>query len=381
MKFIQKIFDLGTKTQSEYYKLYCEHNNYSEVARIVGRDVSTVRDSVLKLLEKASLKNIDHETGESVGVPEGFLAKKISTCFNKDGEQILQWVQSTPEHGSVEDHIKTAVKVLSEDCRGKLEQTDFNGASDDDSLVVYPLTDVHVGMLSWDRETGENQDLKIIREKVINSYRKLIDGSAKACVLANLGDYFHANNDKKMTEHSGNHLDVDGRSMKVFEIGIDILKHLISMALEKHESVKLVMLKGNHDDMLSIALRYVIAEYAHFNERLEILDGVTFSKFVFGNTLLAFHHGHSCKMNRIASVIATDCREEWGKTEYTNIMMGHIHHESVFEEGNCKVESFRAPCAKDSWHFESGYRGRRSVYAIYFDREDGECGRKVISVK
>ena len=72
-------------------------------------------------------------------------------------------------------------------------------------------------MLAWADEVGENFDLKIVERELCECLAQLVARSpaTEEAIITNLGDFWHAQDDRQLTPGSGNKLDVDGRSGKV----------------------------------------------------------------------------------------------------------------------------------------------------------------------
>src|SRR6185437_3939467 len=100
------------------------------------------------------------------------------------------------------------------------------GTTDTDRLVAYPLGDPHIGMLAWAAEVGESFDLHIAERELCECMKQLVarSPSASEAIIVNLGDFWHAQDDTQRTPTSGNKLDVDGRSGKVGQVGVRILR-------------------------------------------------------------------------------------------------------------------------------------------------------------
>ncbi len=152
------------------------------------------------------------------------------------------------------------IEMLSE-YRGKSEFIPMPAVVFNDALVtVYPTSDLHIGMLSWGRETGTNWDMKIARETILGSMADLVGGAprSKTAILLDLGDYTHNNSQTNATPASGHQLDVDGRFPKIGKEAMRLRVDLIELALQKHEQVIYRGLPGNHDPdvapMISIAM-------------------------------------------------------------------------------------------------------------------------------
>jgi hypothetical protein len=249
---------------------------------------------------------------------------------------------------------------------------------DADLATLYPLADLHVGLLSWQKETGFNYDLKIGRKTIETAMAKLIavTPSSKQAVVLGLGDLLHADNYAGMTAQSKNILDVDGRWPRVLKTATEIVITTIDLALQKHEQVLVCILPGNHDEQSAIAVGLAVSMYYRNNPRVTVDDGVgRFWWWQFGKVFLGATHGDGAKMKDLPSIMARDNPEAWGKTRFRHIYTGHIHQQSGIELGGATVESLQAPCARDAWHTKMGYGAGRSVQAITYHKDRGKILR------
>lgn len=309
------------------------------------------------------------------------LVKGTSTLYDNEGNQVLQWVK-TGNDLSVED-ITAAVKAAFDDYKGHAKPIPAPKNIDADLMSVYPIADQHHGLLSWGKETGENYDLEIGSKRLRDCAAKLIAQSpaSKRALILNLGDWTHQDDNKNMTPRSGNILDVDGRYFKVLTTGVQLMMDVIELALQKHQNVLVRNLPGNHDPHAAIALTVALASFYAKNPRVTIdTDPSDLFFYRFGATLIGANHGHKMRADRMAMSMATIRRKEWGETKYHWFLFGHIHHETVKEIGDCRVESFQTLAAKDAHAASSGYNSGQSLSSITIHIEDGEIGRHRINV-
>jgi hypothetical protein len=250
--------------------------------------------------------------------------------------------------------------------------------SDTDLATLYPLADLHVGLLSWQKETGFNYDLKIGKKTIEGAMSRLfaVTPSSKQAVVLGLGDLLHADNYAGMTAQSKNILDVDGRWPRVLSTATQLVIYTIDLALQKHESVLVRILPGNHDEQSAIAVTLGVSCYYHNNPRVTVDDDAgRFWWWQFGKVLLGATHGDKAKPAQLPLVMAQRNPEAWGKTKFRHIFTGHIHQDSAKEILGVKVESLQAPCAPDAWHTNMGYGAGRSVQAITYHKERGKILR------
>jgi len=319
--------------------------------------------------------------GESSYHPpaEGFYVKGVSTLYNANGEVSAQWVKTSIEQ---EDRAKAIIAAL------KLELADIEpapalppalpNAHTDQFLTAYPIGDAHFGMYAWAEEAGEDFDLKIASDDLLAAATRLLYSSPKTkdCLIINVGDFFHADDGTARTPQHGNKLDVDSRHFKVLRTGIRVFVRMITLSLQRHDNVYVVIVPGNHDPHSSMALSLALEQRFCNEPRVKVVGHPSpFYYHEFGKNLIGVTHGDTVKPERLMELMATHQRAAWGRVEYCHWITGHVHHKRVFESSGGVVESFRTLAAKDAWHHMSGYNSGRDMCSIVYDKEHGEYER------
>jgi hypothetical protein len=321
------------------------------------------------------------ELGPEFEMPPGQVVKGVSALVDPDGRVVQQWIKTRAEDTT--PHLVEALKQIFEAYAGKAELIPAPEHCDADLCSVYPIADQHNGLLAWGRETGESYDLNIGAARLRNTAARLISQSpsSKVGIILNLGDWQHTDDQKNMTPRSGNILDVDSRYFKILTIGVQLMQDVVELGLQRHEHIILRNLPGNHDPHASVALTVALSAFFRNNPRVTVLaEPSEYFFHRFGQTLIGATHGHRMKADRMAMMMAVRCREDWGATKYHWFLFGHIHHETVKEVGDVRVESFQTLASNDAHHDASGYTAGRSLTSITLHREDGEIGRHRINI-
>ena len=312
----------------------------------------------------------------------GFSIKRVSTNYDGDGNIRQQWVSEDKDKEELIDQMKEAVAALIEPCKGLSLNVPAPIDTTKDLLTIYPIADIHLGQFSWADETGEDYDLKIC-EKILNdSMTELIRSTpdSETCLIANLGDFFHSDSLQNKTMLSGNILDVDSRWPKIVQVGTEVYRTIINLALQKHKKVIVKSAIGNHDAHASLWLAMAMRAYFANNERVEIELPVShFAYYTFGKNLIGITHG-GIKADRLPGIMACDQSVSWGNTEFRTFLTGHRHHKEIKEFPGVTVETFRAVASKDAWTHNSGYRAQRSLEAVVLHKTLGESGRRIVNI-
>jgi hypothetical protein len=206
--------------------------------------------------------------------------------------------------------------------------------------------------------------------------------SCEECLICNLGDFLHVDNQVYQTERSGNVLDVDGRYFKILNVGIKLMRYMIEYALIKHKHVTVINCPGNHDDLGSLWLSAALKNIYENEDCIEIISSCSRSQYYrYGNTLIGCTHGNGIQLKELPLTMATEKSQDWGSTKYRYFYTGHIHHDKVIDASGCRVESFRAICPKDAYANSKGYLSNRDMKCIIIDPSDGETERYIINIQ
>lgn len=332
-----------------------------------------------------SVDPLKDPTAHAHGAPEGFHLRGVSTLLDGAGQPVMQWVKTAKDAEQQRlDALLEAIKSLPDSFREAHEPTPAPEHCAEDLLCLYPIGDPHLGMHAWGEETGADYDLKIAARLHVEAIRKLVAlaPAAKQALIVSLGDFFHADNNLARTERSGNPLDTDSRFAKVLRVGVHTLKAMIDIALEKHESVRVIIEVGNHDSQASAMLALAIDAFYDSDPRVTVdTSPERFHWYRFGKNLIGTTHGDGPKPEQLPMIMAHDKAEDWGQTRHRRWLVGHIHQEKVREFPGCKVEWFRTLASRDAWSHGEGYRSDRDMRVDVLHREYGVVTRHIVGIE
>lgn len=320
------------------------------------------------------------ETG-SFPAPDGMYVRSVSTLVDgQTGTIKQQWVKADKLKSDQFDAIERAIKASLIDVVpvGTIEAP---GVTFDQLATLYTLTDSHVGMLAWKRETGEPWDLRIAEEVLVSAMFRLIDAApeSRVGILNNLGDFLHFDSLKAVTPEHGHLLDADSRYQKVVEVATRIIRRVIARMLEKHELVYVLMNEGNHDPASSVWLRTFFAAIFAENPRVTVeTSPLPYVIYEHGKTLLAFHHGHLAKPDQLPLLIAAKFSEAWGRTSKRYIHGGHRHHVHEKEFPGVKFIQHATLAAADAYAARGGWLSERQAVSMTYHMQYGEVARNTV---
>ena len=352
-------------------------------ARQIGKEVGIKPDSVVKMLHLARTKlrshGYDQSTGSEIVFGDPHFVKGRSAFYQIDpdsGERQLvrEWVKTDTQKQSQGEMLKEFVEGL------KSEIPKFTPAKletkkhDDDLMAAVVIGDAHIGSYVFGEETrGDDFDTDMAYQQILNAVTDLVSRSPSAGtgLLVNVGDFLHADNSHGTT-WSGTPLDIDTRRRRVLKVAAMTFRHSINEMLKKYPKVVVINARGNHDTDSSLAMSEIL-DTAYENEpRVEIMPTNGFYHYLeFGSWLIACHHGDKIRAPKLASIMARDLPEAWGRTTNRIWLVGHIHHKVMEEHDGCKVRSFGTLAPADSWHSSKGYSAERSMELLVFRRNGG----------
>lgn len=357
-----------------------------DFARATGKDETTARRWLQKYAvemglaadeQKAALHGMAPEADMVHPVPAPFVVKGVSTYYDKEGQRAGQWVKTQLDQDKVEEIQRAAFEAMAAELpRVRPKKPKSHGNAD--LLNCYVISDFHLGALSWAEETGADWDISIAENMIIRWFEQAISLSPNAgtAVFAQLSDFLHADGIEALTPASKHLLDVDTRFAKVVRTAINILRRVISMLLDKHERLHIVMADANHDPVSQIWLREWFAVMYENEPRVTVDRSPSpYNAYEFGKVALFFHHGHKRKVTNVADVFAAKFREIFGRTQYAYAHTGHLHSIDVKENNLMVVEQHRTLAAPDAYAARGGWIAGRDAQVITYHRNYGEVSR------
>lgn len=358
-----------------------EYGGIRPAARALKLHHTTVADSIRIVKRKAAISGFAPDNDMVRVVPDPFIVRGISTYYNAEGKASGQWVKSRIEDTKLQEMMRQSIDAMKEEIP-RLSALPAPPLSNDNLLNCYVITDYHLGMLSWDEETGENWDVAIAEKLVVKWMEQAIAQSPNAdtAVFAQLSDFLHFDGMDAVTPASKHLLDVDTRFAKLVRSAIRVLRTVIDMLLAKHQKLHIIMADANHDPVSQIWLREWFSVLYENEPRVTVDKSPNpYNAYEFGNVALFFHHGHKRKVANVSEVFAGQFREMFGRTKYAYAHMGHYHSIDIKENNLMIVEQHRTLAPGDAYSARGGWLSGRDAKVISYDRRYGEVSRLTIN--
>jgi len=353
-------------------------------AQKIGVNARTVAAAIAAVRKKAARSGPPGTPYvDDVAPPEGSRFYSVNThyVYPKDSLIREQWVKLSADDARRERLMREAFEAFADELP-RAAPAIGPAASNDELMVLYPVTDLHIGMLSWPEETGADWNVKIAEDTIISWFKAAIAAAppAAACVFAEMGDFLHHDSLDSVTPTGKHILDADSRLQKIVRVAIRVMRTAIAMLLEKHRTVHVLALSGNHDQSGGVWLRELLA--AHYENEPRVLvdtNADAYNCVMHGETMLCFHHGDKRTVKNVDTVFARKFRERYGASKHAYGHVGHKHHSHVIESNLMIIEQHRTLASPDAYAARGGWMSGRSAAAIVYHKKYGEVGRTTIS--
>jgi len=366
----------ATERQKECVEAVIEHDTYTQAANALGINVRTLERTVQRVKQQAARKGFAPEHDMTRPAPDGFTVKGTSTLYDAEGNVSNQWVKTQQSHEQQKQLMEEAIKAMAEEIPREGPVTK-PARKNKDLLNTYIISDLHIGQLSWPEETQDAWDTNTAEETLVRWFQQAIESSpdAHTGLFIQLGDLLDFDSMEPVTPTSGNIMDVDSRYPHLVRVAIRAMRRIVRMLLEKHEHVHIMACDANHDPTAGIWLREWMAALYENEPRITVdTSPESYNAFEFGKVGVYAHHGHKRKPHNVTDVIVSRFREIYGRTKYTYVHMGHLHHKEK-ESSVAVVEQHQTLAAPSDYAARGGYLAGRSAQAITYHREYGEVGR------
>lgn len=372
----------NTEHQTKIVELTCQGFTKRVIGDMLGISERRVFKHLRSLKAKAALSGIAPEADMDYRTPVGFNVKGTSTLIDKTtGETKLQWIKTDVNKDAQEELMRECVEALKAELP-RYEPVSFKATTVSDLATVYTITDAHVGMKAWGKETGADWDLDIAEKTITSAIIELVNAApcSRLGVVAQLGDFLHADSITPLTPTSGHLLDADDRFSKVVQVAIRILRRVIAHSLTKHENILFINAEGNHDLSSSIWLRELFKAVYENEPRIHVIDTpLPYYVVKHGDTMLAWHHGHIKKNDQLPMLFASQFHDIWGQTKKRYCHTGHRHHFDEKEHSGMYVVQHSTIAARDAYAARGGWMSERTMKAITYHKKFGEVGRITVT--
>jgi hypothetical protein len=356
--------------------------NAKEAAKALGVNYETFKNR----LTRAKAKGFDLSEGARIVVDRAKLCATEAQGgwihdYDDEGKKVgtTRWAKPRVEEDPAQwvDIIKEALA----DAPRAVQMDPPTGPKD--LCAVFPVADLHIGLLTDEEEVGEDWSSKKSHRVFADVFARLahVTPSADTAILAQLGDLMHVDDQRNVTPQSGHQLDADTRYFMVLRRAVAAMKFAIDTLRAKYPRVIYRGCRGNHDITAHHAVTLALAEHYRDTPSVTIVESAgEFYVREFGVNMIVLHHGDKAKPERLVHFAAAEWPEIWGRTKHRLALSGHVHHDTRKDVGGMAFESVGTIIPRDFHAYSHAYAARRGLVSITLDRIQGEVSRARISV-
>jgi hypothetical protein len=378
-----ELYKYCTPRQKQILEAIELHGGAKAASKAMGINTGGASDAYIAVKKKAALYGYAPENDFTRPVPQGYVAKGVSTYYNSEGKPSGQWVKASLSHEALIDAMRETVKGFKDEIPPAI-LTAAPAAAEDQLCNLYTFTDYHLGMLAWHKEGGADWDITTAEKTIAAALVQMVNQSPSAhtAVLNIQGDFLHTDGKTPVTPASKHVLDADSRFPKIRRAAIRIIRSLMAVCLQRHQEVYLIIAEGNHDEESAGWLADLFAVHYEEEPRVTVNDSVLpFYVFEWGSTMLGVHHGHKVKNESLPLLFAAQFPQEWGRTTRREIHCGHRHHRDEKEFNGAVVVQHPTLAARDAYAARGGWIADRAAWAITYHKKYGAVGRVMITTE
>ena len=220
-------------------------------------------------------------------------------------------------------------------------------------LLNIPLYDMHFGVNTID-------DYKDTLTRITDIIQSR---SWQEIVITFGSDLLHVDNLKNTTANQTRIDDVD--VIKMIEDTKTFYEILTSVASTNADKVKVLYIKGNHDESTSALLvhwlegRFAHAKNVSVDYSIEEVKIHTFEKI-----FLAFSHGDKGAKRR-KNVLSSQYPKEWANATVREMYTGHLHHEKALDDFGIIERTLPTRAKVDQWHKDNSFIGAHQRFQVF----------------
>jgi hypothetical protein len=383
LKIDENLYQYTTPRQRQILEAIDRLGSARAASIELGMNIGGASETYLAVKKKAAKKGYAPEHDFTRPVPDGYVAKGVSTYYNAEGKPAGQWVKASLSHQALVDAIKEAVDGFKDEIPPAVSTT-APVSSEEHLCNLYTFTDYHLGMLAWHKEGGSDWNISIAEKTIIAALIQMVNQSPTAhTAMVNIqGDFLHTDGKTPVTPASKHVLDADSRFPKIRRSAIRIIRSLVAICLQRHQEVYLVIAEGNHDEESAGWLADLFAVHYEDEPRVTVNDSVLpFYVFEWGSVMLGIHHGHKVKNESLPLLFAAQFPQQWGRTTRREIHCGHRHHRDEKEYNGVTVVQHPTLAARDAYAARGGWIADRAAWAITYHKKYGAVGRVMITTE
>lgn len=271
------------------------------------------------------------------------------------------------------------------------------------NLAIFGNFDAHIGKHCEVMRTGHEYTPEKAISQLIegqNALYEMTKPHGVSDIVFPMGnDIVHVDSNSH-TSTSGTPQDAYGSVESMMFLAAELYIKTIEEWAKTH-NVWLCHVNSNHDRVAGWAVSQMVSRYFEKHPRVHVSFKNTDQRhrkyFVFGRSLIMFHHGEG-KEERLLGVIKAEATKAFWETDRIYVYQGHVHHRQTNKRGmntqqtekdhsavtvisaghgidnQMHVETLRSPSPPDEWHARSQYHNIPAV-EVFLHNERHQFGR------
>ena len=358
--------------------------NVAAACRQLGVSERKFRESIRQLKRRAS-QQISAGNIPALGIRhQSPVPLSGLSVYNKETpDSPAHWAKFTVSDAMRAEFLREMAEAFADDLP-RLKPIPAPKHSAPDLLNLVTLTDTHVGMGAWAKESGHHWDLETAERTLVSAAIEMMRAAPKAdtCFIAELGDWNHYDGHVARTPIHQHQLDAAGRPSQMVDASVRILRRIVDEALKRHRKVVLLVAQGNHDKQSYKWLRACMLAAYEREKRLHIItEESIYYCYRHGQQMLGFSHGHGAKADRLPQVFAARYPREWGATDHREIHCGHLHHKHVKDHDGATVYQHDTIAPNDSHGSDLGFTAKRKAEVLTYHAKYGRICSHVVTAQ
>lgn len=243
-----------------------------------------------------------------------------------------------------------------------------------DNLLVLPISDLHLGMLSEDKVTGNNYNLEIAESlyyQTIDDVIGEVDFSKISRILFIIGNDFINSDNINNTTTKGTQQDASNMWHTIVDKAVEMCINGIDK-LAMYAPVDVVYAVSNHDYHTMYGIIKVLEAYYRNDDNIRVDSSALERKYYrFGKNLIGI--AHNIKPERALELMSVEAHSEWSKCKSMIWFLGHLHTQMAYSKKGY-VEILRLPTISgwSRWSSQQGFtQTERKNQAFIINPETG----------
>lgn len=353
----------GTKLPQSTTSLNADGSRGSEKVIELSEDDLNSKEALLKAhgfnpvnWELISARNSKWQMGDGTGGLKNLYSSKITVKPTENGIDVDELIKKFEKFKPTHKRLSAVY------------------APNNPKYLIINLFDLHIGRASYDAQTGIKYNLEIAEKEIAQNIEKYVEHySSKPIekIIFCVGQDLMNSAANSYTSSGRHQQDNCATFMEIFDKATEIVINAIDR-LTAIAPVNVIVVQRNHPRFEEMALGRLLEAYFR-NDFMVTVDATPkYRKYIkLGATLVGFTHG-SDEKERLASLMQTEAKEDWGTTDNHIWITGHLHHLAVKEANGVETWTIPSLTAADAWTAKTGFTSaKRRSCSFLIDNKAG----------